>query len=417
MNRRRRPVNIFRVLILIVLILGGFYLNRMIGTTIQPLFIPTPTPTRAPESYLTDAESLVAEGKYAQAVNIYKEAIRVDPNNSSIFISMARLQIYLKDYDSALENLGNAILENGTNAIAYSLKGYTLGLQGQFLDAKAALDDAIRLDPNNGVHYAHLAEVYGMEYLETGNFTVLEEGRTTSQTAEEMAPTALETYRARGFILYLYGQYTESILQYEKAININPNIADLHIALGRVYRTNDVAEYSQAVDEFQEANILNPSDPMPDYLLSRVYLTLGEFEPAIQYAIEAVSNEPTNPDWHGNLGTIYYRYGQNASAVVELGLVIKGGQTEDGSVVEPIPLSYDSAAYFYTYGLALAKTGECGEALQISQALIQNVSNDEYAVFNAEEIVTLCQGIADGSVEVPTEENPDNQTNEDTTTP
>lgn len=417
MNRRRRRMNPIRVFVLLVLIGGVVYLNQLIGTTIQPPFVPTPTATKAPESYLTDAQALENEGKLIQAVNAYKEAIRVDPDNAGSYISLARLQIYLKSYDDALENLGNAMLLNDANAMAFSLRGWALGLTGQFLDAKSALDQAIAIDPNNGVHYAHLAEVYGLQYIQDGDFTVLEEARSISQKAQELSPNALETYRARGYILYLYGQYQEAVLQYEKAINLNPNIADLHLALGRVYRTNELAEYNLATDEFRLADNLNPTDPMPDFLLSRVYFTQGEFTTAIQYAETAVRDEPSNPDWHGNLGTLLYRNGEYGKAITELGLVIKGGQTEDGVVVDPLPLSYDTAAYFYTYGLALAKAGECGEALQLSQALIQNVANDEFAMFNAEEIVNICQQVADGELIITPEETDGDSANADSTTP
>ncbi len=398
MNRRRRRMNPIRVFILLVLIGGVVYLNQLIGTTIQPPFVPTPTVTKAPESILTDAQTLENEGKLTQAVSVYKEAIRANPDNAGSYISLARLQIYLKSYDDALENLGNALLLNEANAMAFSLRGWTLGLTGHFLDAKAALDQAIAIDPNNGIHYAHLAEVYGLQYVEDGDFTVLEEARTISQKAQDLSPTTLETHRARGFILYLYGQYPEAVLQYEQAIKLNPNIADLYLALGRVYRTNELAEYNLATDAFRQANILNPSDPMPDFLLSRVYFTQGEFASAIQMGEGAVNDEPSNPDWHGNLGTLLYRNGEYGRSIRELGLVIKGGQTDEGIVVEPLPLSYDTAAYFYTYGLALAKAGECGEALQLSQALIQNVANDEFAIFNAQEIINICQQVADGEV-------------------
>jgi tetratricopeptide (TPR) repeat protein len=267
------------------------------------------------------------------------------------------------------------------------------------------------------VHYAHLAEVYGLQYVEDGDFTVLEEARAISQKAEALSPNALETYRARGYILYLYGQYHEAVLQYEKAINLNPNIADLYLALGRVYRTNELAEYNLATDAFRQADILNPADPLPDFLLSRVYFTQGEFTSAIQYAENAVRDEPSNPDWHGNLGTLLYRNGEYGKAIMELGLVIKGGQTDEGVVVVPLPLSYDTAAYFYTYGLTLAKVGECGEALQISQALIQNVANDEFAVFNAQEIINICQQVADGEVILTPDETDGDSTNEDSATP
>lgn len=398
MNRRRRRFNPIRVIVLLVLIGAGVYLNQMIGTTIQPLFIPTPTPTRAPETYLSEAESLEAQGRFTQAINLYKEAVRVEPDNPSTYIALARLQIYQKDYENALENLGNALLLNENNSMAYSLRGWALGLSGQFLDAKVALDRAIEIDPNNGIHYAHLAEVYGLQYVAESNFTVLEEGREFSRKAESLTPNALETHRARGYILYLYGQYEEAVLEYEKAININSNIADLHIALGRVYRTFELQEYTLAIDEFQTANTINPYDPLPDYLLSRVYLTTGEFAPAIQYAEEAVLNEPENPDWHGNLGSIYYRNYEYRKAIEELSLVVHGGETAENVIVEALPLGYDTAAYFYTYGLALANVGECGEALQISQALLQNVSGDEFAVYNAQEIVAICEQVADGDI-------------------
>ncbi len=416
-NRRRKRLNPIRIFILLALIGGGVYLNQLIGTTIQPPFVPTPTATRAPESYLTDAQALEAEGKLTQAVSSYKEAIRVDPNNAGSYISLARLQVYLKSYDEALENLGNALLLNEANAMAYSLRGWVLGLMGRFLDAKSALDQAIAIDPNNGIHYAHLAEVYGLQYVEDGDFTVLEEARTISQKAESLSPSALETHRARGYILYLFGQYPEAVLQYEQAIKLNPNIADLYLALGRVYRTNELGEYNLATDAFRQANILNPSDPMPDFLLSRVYFTQGEFTSAIQMAENAVSDEPSNPDWHGNLGTLLYRNGEYGKAIRELGLVIQGGQTEDGIVVEPLPLSYDSAAYFYTYGLALAKAGECGQALQISQALIQNVANDEFAMFNAQEMINICQQVADGDVIITPEDTNDDAAIEDAAAP
>ena len=49
------------------------------------------------------------------------------------------------------------------------------------------------------------------------------------------------------------------------------------------------------------------------------------------------------------------------------------------------------AQYYYTFGLALAREGQCGEALEISQAVQVGLRNDDIAVYNAEEMVNICQ--------------------------
>ena len=44
------------------------------------------------------------------------------------------------------------------------------------------------------------------------------------------------------------------------------------------------------------------------------------------------------------------------------------------------------------FGLALARTGSCGEAIQISQAILQAFSTDETNSFNANEMINICKG-------------------------
>ncbi|HEX7557329.1 MAG TPA: hypothetical protein VF338_11940, partial [Leptolinea sp.] len=67
MNKRRKPIKIGRVFFLIVLIGAFVYINQVIVPSTPPLFIPTQTPTRAPESYITEAQRLEADGKFNQA--------------------------------------------------------------------------------------------------------------------------------------------------------------------------------------------------------------------------------------------------------------------------------------------------------------------------------------------------------------
>ncbi len=52
------------------------------------------------------------------------------------------------------------------------------------------------------------------------------------------------------------------------------------------------------------------------------------------------------------------------------------------------------AAYYYLYGLLLARENRCAEALSIAQALIANVPADDSAVANAEVMILICEDLA-----------------------
>jgi hypothetical protein len=61
--------------------------------------------------------------------------------------------------------------------------------------------------------------------------------------------------------------------------------------------------------------------------------------------------------------------------------------------------------YYYTYGLALARTNQCGEALKIAQQVQTAASEDENALFAAEETIRICEeNLANPPTEAPTEE-------------
>jgi hypothetical protein len=101
-----------------------------------------------------------------------------------------------------------------------------------------------------------------------------------------------------------------------------------------------------------------------------------------------------DPHLRGNYGVMYYRNLFWVEAIEQLRLAINGGPAEDGSKIEGLPLAGDDirlAEFFFTYGLALARTGQCGEALQIAQEIQSKIPSDETAVFNASEVIRICQ--------------------------
>lgn len=398
-RRPRRRSNPFLIAVLLGMIGVALYFNQVVVPATPPLFIPTPTPTRSPESYLNEAEKLFQEGRLLQAINAYKEVLIVDPYNTSTYVTLARLQVFAGQYEDAITNAQNALLKNPNNALAHAVLGWAQGFTADYLSAEASLKRALELDPNNALAHAYYAEVL----INKGQIDDLDKAIEESRLAMQLDSTLLETRRARGIVLLNTGQANidAAIDEFKAAIAINPKIADLHLYLGYAYRVK--GENDLAVEELLAAYSLNPNNWTPLAEISLAYANIGQFGKASQYAEQAMKVEPSNPKLHGTLGIMYYRNGEMSKAVRELELAVRGGTLEDGTVVQGMPLDYGTVAQVYWfYGFALAKTNRCEEAVQVFQTLINGVPNDSLAVENANAGIQLCLEQSAESNPVPT---------------
>lgn len=400
MQRRKNRPNVLRILFLLALVAGALYVNQVVVPATPPLFIPTPTPTRSPESFINDAQALIQSGKINQAIETYKEAVKADPRNPAVYVTLARWQVLYGDYEGAMENAENALLLNPNHALAKAVRGWILGKQGEYLQAEGELKSSLELDPKSALAYAYLAEIY-KDKIDAGkeDFNTRDQAGEVSRTAVALDPSLLEVRRARGLVLEVTGNYDEAIVEFEAAVAMNQNLADLHVALGRNYRAVEI--YDKAVEEFNTAISLKPDDPDPYEQLARTYLTVGEFAKGVQIAEQAVEKKPEDPYLQSLLGTLYFKSGDYNTSIKPLRLAVKGGYTDDGVQVTGLPLENDltSINLYSRYGLALANVGECGEALQISQAIFQTVPDDENAAYNAQVMIDTCRDQVDNPPE------------------
>lgn len=395
MNRRpTRRSNPWVILLLLAAVGVMSYVSMVIVPATPPLFIPTATPTRNPESYVNEAEQFYADGKLAQAVSSYKQAIVANPDDPSLYITLARLQVFAGDYQGAITNAQNALLKNPDNPLAHAVLGWALGFTGDYLPAEASIKKALDLDPNNALAHAYYAEIL----INRGEFEDFDKAASASRRAKELEPNSLEVHRARGLVLVNSGSENieEAIQEFKAALAINDKIADLHLNLGFAYRVR--GDNDLAVDELLSAYALNPQDATIPTEIMLSYSNEGQYGKAAQYAEDAVKIEPENPRLRGNLGVMYYQQAKatldNAlmdQAIVELGLAVRGGVTEEGATVQSLALEYGKAAeYYWFYGFALARRDRCNEAVPVFQALVSGVPDYELAVANAQAGLELC---------------------------
>ena len=387
MNRRTaRGPNPFFVLIMLAAIGLVSYFNWMVVPKIPPIFVPTATPTRSPESFINEANQYFKEGKLSQAVEAYQQAIIAAPGNVQYHIELARMQIYAGEYADGQISAENALLLNPNNSMAHAMKAWALYYQRDFDNAEVSIRKAIELDDNNAVGHAIFAEIL----VDRGNFEDIEAAIGLSQKAQSLAPNALETHRARGAVLLSTGNYEEAIAEYEAALALNDKLWDLHYRLGIAYRI--IGDYALAQSEMLAAIAFNPTNPDIPTDLSRTYAVQGQFGKAAQYAEQAVNLDPSNPRAHANLGFMYYRNQEYDKAIASLSLAVRGGTTESGVPVNGMRLESGRVAEYYSiYGMALVRLNRCAEAVQYFQVILQNITSDEAAYANALEGMEACK--------------------------
>jgi len=418
MTRRRKRPNLFGWTLLGLVLLFGYYFNQIYLPAQPNPFDATPTVTRSPESFVTEAEGLFKEGKLLQSIESYQSAIEADPQNPTLYIALARIQVFAGQYEEAESNAQNALLLSPENSMAHAVLAWALDFQpGRNSDAMEAIDKALELDPNNAVAHAYRVEIL----IDSGSFANIETATLVSRNALALNPDILETRRARAYLLEATGNYEEAIQFHRSAIDLSPNLALLHMELGQNLRIMGV--YEDAIREFTLANTLNPPDPEPDRLISRTYATMGDYAKALQYAETASKDRPMDATLRGNYGVMYYRNFLYDKAVQQLDLAINGGQTEDGFPIKGIPLENEvrTVEYYFTYGMALARTYQCGEALKIVQEIQTKVRLDEASMEVVNDAVNrtteICQENLDNPPVTPSPTDLDNTAEPETETP
>lgn len=389
MRKRRRRSNPLLIAALLLLIAAVVYLERIVVPSVPPLFIPTVTPTRSPATFVLQAESLFASGKLDQAAETYEQAIAIDPQQAAFYVALARVQVFNGQPEQAAQSAQDALLIDPNSAQAHAVYAWALdfvGSEENLARARESIERALQIDPN-----AALVRAYQAEILMDSSPENYKEALEAAQRAVQIDPNLLEAHRALGYVWESTANYQNAMQSYETALRINPNLAILHISMGNMLLNQ--GDTNGAISSYLQASQLSPTSVQPLQLIAQAYARVGDFGKASQYAETAVNLRPADPRLHGDLGRMYYKNNDIDQAVVELELAVRGGTTADGVSVKPVPWDAARAStveFYWTYGLALTKSGQCGQAVEIFEALLREVVDDAVAVDNVTQGLVLC---------------------------
>ncbi|MEB2333215.1 MAG: tetratricopeptide repeat protein [Anaerolineaceae bacterium] len=417
---RKPQSNIYRLFIWVIMLLGGVWVLQQINSgEIEPLFQATPTLTRSPESLILEGEAYFSAGNVNAAIQAYRAAAAVDPNNAQTWTKLSRIQTYSSAFlitndekkarlAEALESAAKAIELAPEDSSAHAVRAFALNwsanpnfrttdeIQNYLRDAEAESLTALQLDSSNTLALVYYAEVL----LDQQKW---DQAELTVKQALAQDDTIMDVHRVYAAVLETFGQYELAIAEWDKAIAIEPNFTFLYTRAGANYRIlafniaskQGVEEarptYEKSLEYFDRAVRINEQigvkDPGPHLSIARTYSQLGEYFAAARNVQKALQYEPTNSDIYGQLGIVYFRSRNYEGSIFSLKCAAYGCSGEDSCmgrglekcfpdldenpvVVPGLAISPNTIVYYYVYGSVLSalsrpRDNKCDEAMKV----------------------------------------------------
>jgi len=433
--------NPYRVLVFLVLIV--FFMTLLTGIVkgdVEPLFLPTPTPTRTTDSYVVEGRTHFEAGNLEAAIAAFRRATILNPDDPELFAELARIQTYssammttdaerTQRLQEAMDSINRAkeLAPNSSQVLAIRAFVMEWSSSPFLVDEETSVDllnraeaealMALQIDNTNTLALAYYAEVLVGQKKWNQAYQYI-------QQAVERDPTLMDVHRIMAFTYETLGEYNLSIQSYKKAIEIMPNYTYLYIAVGRIYRHLQL--YDQALEHFARAANLNKQlgikDPTPYLAIANTYAQDGEFFAAALNVQQALTFTPANPSVYGQLGVIYHKSRNYEGAIPALQCSIEGCSAEvscevrkcnpnqDPMVsIEGLPLSASTVVYYFTYGSVLSglhRPGDdkCDKAMDVFSQLRARYAEDTTVmsiVRAGEEICTYSAGTTQEQIATP----------------
>ncbi|MGH7428289.1 MAG: tetratricopeptide repeat protein [Candidatus Methylomirabilaceae bacterium] len=103
---------------------------------------------------------------------------------------------------------------------------------------------------------------------------------------------------------------------YEHALEADPNLADAHVNVGRLY--HEAKDAARAETHYRAALARAPEDPVAHFNLAVLLDDLGRHREAIAAYQQAITTDPDFADAHYNLGLLYESMGKRTEAIEHL---------------------------------------------------------------------------------------------------
>ena len=220
---------------------------------------------------------------------------------------------------------------------------------------------------------AYTAFYRGLTYQDTGKYDKAIEQYDKSI---ELNPNLANAYFNRGNAKDSLGHHEKAINDYNEAIRLNPDYADAYTHRGNA--NISLGRHEDAIADYDQAIRLNPDHAEAYNNRGNAKNRLGQHQDAIADCDEAIRLKPNNAQPYFNRGIVNYRLGQHQDAIADCDQAIK--------------LKPDYAAAYLNRGLSYLETNQQEEArrdLETARDLAQQAGKEDIAAAADQELRNL----------------------------
>ncbi len=216
---------------------------------------------------------------------------------------------------------------------------------------------AIEIDPNYALAYAGIADAYRTLPLAGWNIAAKDgfpQAKAAAIKALEIDPNLAEAHIALGWTAFLYDwDWSAAERELKKAIELAPNNSDAHRAYAHLL--SNTGRHDEAVADIRRARELDPLSLITNALEGQILFYAGRDAEAIDRLQKTLEIEPNFWVAHTVLARVYIRQERFAEAVAGL----NKARAFSGGSIEPIT----------QLGYALAKSGSREQARVVIEEL------------------------------------------------
>lgn len=232
--------------------------------------------------------------------------LEYDPRSASQTFDDATKKTEQGDFQGALRDYG-IVLRSRSNANTYTNRAIVYTYLGNYDDAMADFDAAIKIDPN-----------YFEIYLNRGTARASLQRDFKGAIADydraiSINPTSSKAYNSRGAARRDSGDYVGAIKDLDQAIRIDPNNESAHFNRGNTY--NDSGNASKAITDFNYLIKIKPSYLMAYIARSGSYEKLGDIQSAIADVDRVIQLNPKYIRAYYRRASIYASSGDRSQAI------------------------------------------------------------------------------------------------------
>jgi tetratricopeptide (TPR) repeat protein len=378
----------------------------------------------SPEVHYYLGLALWEKGELAQAKTELRLATELDPGNSRVLLSLARLHLELGELDAA-RVFGERAIQPGLPDIqGHALLGNIYLRQKDFAVARKEFNEAVLEAPGEPSLHLGLAQTY----VGSGNAAAADKEfdvalRLSPQFDEALAELvdfwvatrrrmqALE--RVRTFIAYYPSDARGHVIlgsllaqskdfktaqdELVRAIQLDPKQVQAYLALGKLYQ--DRGETDAAIQRYEQALAVQPKMAPLLTLLGNLYLEKGDLPKAQSFFQQALAVDPDFAIAASNLAWVYAKQGTNLDTALKLAQTARGllpdldsiadvlgwVEVKRGNYSAAIPLLRECISkapiypvYRYHLGMALVESGHRAEGkAELEESLRLKLQGEE----------------------------------------